>query len=210
MEKRLHVGPVRRGGGAQLQRTRHRVRGGLIGVDGHRRGDRLVGAGLGHDVEVLAAEHLGADVGPDPSHPVVGIVRQVDARDDIVGPRQRQIPDQDRRRHPELVRRPMPLTVAVQCSEQDVRGRPTPARRRAVDHVVVHQSRGVQQFQRGEQQEHLRVGVFARHRPPAPVGERRAQPLAAAEDELLQAGDQGVVVASDVSGRTAALAQVSP
>ena len=195
---------------AQLQRTRHRVGGGLVGIDGHRRGDRLRGAGFGDDVEVLAAEQLGADVDPDSPHPASRIGRQIDARDDVVGPRQRQIAEQDGRRNAELFGRPSPLPLAVQRGELHVRGRPTPAGRRAVDHVVVHQRRGVQQFQRGEQQQRLVVGVFARHRTPAPVREGRAKPLPAAEDELFQAGRQAVVVASDVGGRTAAVLQVSP
>ena len=204
----MDIGPIRGGGGPQLQRTRHRVGGGLVGVDGHRRGDRLRGAGLGHDVEVLATEHLGANVGPDPAHSVAGIVRQIDAGDDVIGPRQRQIPEQDRRRHPELIRRSTPLAVAMQGSEPDVCRRPAAASRRAVDHVVVHQRRGMQQLQCREQQQRLFVGVLARYRPPAPVGEGRAQPLAAAEDEVLQAGDQRVIVASDVRRIGSAVAQV--
>ena len=46
------------------------------------------------------------------------------------------------------------------------------------------------------------------YRAPTPVGEGRAQPLAAVEDESLQAGDQVGVIAADVGGRVAAVAQV--
>ncbi|PQM48134.1 hypothetical protein C1Y40_01655 [Mycobacterium talmoniae] len=78
MEDGLHVGAVGRRGGAQLQRTRHRVRRGLVGVDPHRRGDRIGAGGLGDDVEVLPAEHLGADIGPHPAHP--GVARPAATR----------------------------------------------------------------------------------------------------------------------------------
>jgi hypothetical protein len=40
------------------------------------------------------------------------------------------------------------------------------------------------------------------------VGEGRAQPLAAAEDEILQAGGQRVIVASDVGGLASSVAQI--
>ena len=166
------------------------------------------GAGLGHDVEVLATEHLGANVGPYPADSVAGTVRQIDAGDDVIGPCQRQITDQNCRRHPELFRRSTPLTVAMQGSEPDVCRRPAPASRRAVDHVVVHQRRGVQQLQCREQQQRLFVGILARHRSPAPIGESRAQPLAAAENEVLQPGDQGVVVAADVRRIRTAVVQI--
>ena len=48
------------------------------------------------------------------------------------------------------------------------------------------------------------------HRAPAPVGERRAQSLAAAQHELLEGGGQLGVVGADVGGVAAAIAQVLP
>src|ERR1700722_166212 len=66
----------------------------------------------------------------------------------------------------------------------------------------------MQQLQCREQQQSLFVGFRARDRPPAPVGESRAQSLAAAENEVLQAGDQGVIVASDVRRIRSAVTQM--
>jgi hypothetical protein len=66
----------------------------------------------------------------------------------------------------------------------------------------------MQQFQRGEQQQRLLVGVVVGDRPPAPVGEDRAQPLAPAEDEILQAGRQRVELGSDVGGLGSTVAQI--
>jgi hypothetical protein len=97
----------------------------------------------------------------------------------------------------------------VQVGEFDVRRWPAPPRRRAVDYVVMHQRRGVQQLERREQHQHPRVRIVVGHRAPTPIGEGRAQPLAAGENELFQARDQVGVVAADVGGRIAALAQVS-
>ena len=47
-------------------------------------------------------------------------------------------------------------------------------------------------------------------RAPAPVGERGAQPLAAAQHEVLQRGDQAVVVVADVGGGGTAVAEITP
>ena len=71
-------------------------------------------AGFGDDVEVLPAEHLGADIGPDPLDPAVGVGGQVGGGDDIVGPDQGQVAEQDRRRHAELFGGPVPLCSPVQ------------------------------------------------------------------------------------------------
>ena len=126
MEDRLHVGPVGGGGRPELQRPGDGVGRGLVGVDGHRRRHRRRAAGFGDDVEVLPAEHLGADVGPHPLHTPLRIRGQVGRRDDVVGPHQGEITEQDRRRHPELVGRSAPAAVAVPLGEQ--RGAPSAAR----------------------------------------------------------------------------------
>ena len=115
-------GSVGGGGGAELKRPGDRVGGGLVGVDGHRRRHRLGAACLGGDVEVLPAEHLGADVGPHPLYATVRVERQVDGGDDVVGPDQGQVAEQDRRRQAELVGRAVPVALAVAVGEQPVHG----------------------------------------------------------------------------------------
>ena len=173
----------------------------------------MLTAGFGDDVEVLAAEYLGADVRPDPLHPALTVGRQVRTRDDVVGPNQGQIAEQDRRRPAELVGGPAPAPVAVQIGELHVRGRHTAAGGRVVDHVVVNQRAGVQQFQRGEQPEYPVVDAVLRpggDRPIAPVRESRTQPLAAAQHEVLQRGDQAVVIRADVRRVGASAPQIPP
>ena len=101
--------------------------------------------------------------------------------------------------------------AAVPVGEEPVHGRqPAPGGRR-VDHVVVHQRAGVQQLERGEQPQYRRIdGILDGicHRAPAPVGERRAQPLTAAQHEFFEGGGQLRVVGADVCGVAAALAEI--
>ena len=138
---------------------------------------------------------------------------QVGGGDDVVGPHQREVAEQDRRRHAELFRGAVPVAAAVLVGEQPVHGRQPAAGGRGVDDVVVHQRAGVQQLERREQPQHDRLdrvigGVG--HRAPAPVGERRAQPLAAAQHELFEGGGQLGVVGADVGGVAAAIAEIVP
>ena len=82
-----------------------------------------------------------------------------------------------------------------------------------VDDVVMYQGAGVQQLQSGEQPQNLLaywVVGSGGHRPVAPVGESRAQPFAAAEDEVLENGDQPVVFGADVGRTGTAIGQVDP
>ena len=213
VEDGLHVGTVRRRGGAQLQRARNRVRRSLVDVNGHRRCDRLGAAGLGDDVEILAAEDLGADGAPDPVHAPMRLERQVHRRDDVVGPHQGEIAEQDRRRDAELVRWPVPVAGAVFLGEQAMHRRQPAAGRRGVDDVVVHERAGVKQLERREQAQRLLlvrgIGVFG-HRPPAPVCERRTQPLAAAKHELLQGSGQFAIVDAHVGALVAAVGKIGP
>ena len=105
-------------------------------------------------------------------------------------------PSQDGCRYPELIRRAPPVPVAVQRREVHVGRRPAAAGRGLVDHIVVYQREGVQQFQRGKQQQHTGIGVADCHGAPAPVGEGRPQPLAPAEHEIFEPGDQHAEVAA--------------
>ena len=72
----------------------------------------------------------------------------------------------------------------------------------------------MQQFEAGEQPQHVvtdTVGTgIVGDRAPAPVGERGAQPLAAAQDEVLERGDQAVIVVADVCGGGPAVAEIAP
>ncbi len=151
---------------------------GLVGVDGHRRRHRRRTAGFGDDVEILAAEHFGADVGPDPLNASLRIRGELGGGDDVVGPHQGEIAEQDRRRHPELVGRSAPAAVAVRLGEQPVHGGQAAAGVGVVDHVVVHQGACVQQLQRREQPQDGRVGGVVGRRPRA--NPSRRMPAAAA------------------------------
>ncbi|COX21873.1 Uncharacterised protein [Mycobacterium tuberculosis] len=53
-------------------------------------------------------------------------------------------------------------------------GRAAPAGGGTVDQVVVDQRPGVQQFQRGKQQQHIRIGFPTGNGVPAPIGEERS------------------------------------
>ena len=210
VEDRLHVGPVGGGGHPELKRPGDGVRGGLVGVDGHRRRHRRRTAGLGDDVEILAAEHLGANVGPHPLNPALRVRAQLGRRHDVVGPHQGEIPEQDRRRQPELLGGSAPAAVAVLLGEEPVhRGQPPPGCR-IVDHVVVHQRTRVEQFQRREQPQHGGVCVAVGDGAPAPVGERGPQPLAPAQHELLERRGELGVVGADVGAEAAALFEIRP
>ncbi len=118
VEYLLYVGPVGSGGRAQLQRSGHRVGRGLVGVDVHRRGHRFGTAGLRDDIEVLTAEHFGADVAPDLLDPLLRVGRDGCRGDDVVGPRQGQIAGQDGGRQAELPRGSVPVAVPVPVGEQ--------------------------------------------------------------------------------------------
>jgi hypothetical protein len=105
---------------------------------------------------------------------------QVGGGDDVVGPHQREVAQQNRRRNPELFGRPVPLAGAVLVGEQPVHGRQPAAGGRGVDHIVVHQRARMQQLKGREQPQHRRIDrilACVRHRAPAPVGECRAQPF---------------------------------
>ena len=107
----------------------------------------------------------------------------------------------------------MPVAAAVFVGEQPVHGRQPAAGGGGVDHIVVHQRTRVQQLQRREQPQYRRIdGILDGicHRTPAPVGERRAQPLTTAQHEFFEGGGELRVVGADVCDVTATLAEILP
>ena len=137
------------------------------------------------------------------------IRRQIGPEDDVVGPGQGQVTQQDGGRNPEPVRGALPIAAAVQRGEADVNRWLAAAGGGVVDDVVMHQSAGVQQLQRGKQQQHFGIGLRVGHRTPSPIREGGPQPLAAAQHKVFQRRDQGSVVTTDVRGVAAPVVQVS-
>ncbi|SHW84225.1 Uncharacterised protein [Mycobacteroides abscessus subsp. abscessus] len=136
---------------------------------------------------------------------------QVGVRDDVVGPGQGEVAEQDGRGQPELLGRTAPALPAVPLGEQPVHGGQATAGRRTVDDVVVHQGAGLQQFQCGEQAQYRRVGRVPRiggDGAPAPVGEGRADALAAAQDELFECSGHLGVGVTDVGAVPPALGEI--
>ena len=82
---------------------------------------------------------------------------------------------------------------------------------RVVDHVVVHQCAGVQQFEGCKQSQrpiaHRILGLGG-HRAVSPVGERGPEALAAPQYEVLEDGDHPVIVLADIGRLRAPLGQV--
>ncbi|SIL75049.1 Uncharacterised protein [Mycobacteroides abscessus subsp. abscessus] len=135
--------------------------------------------------------------------------RELCADHHVVGPRERQVAEEDRGRYPELLGGARPAVLAVQRGELHVDGRFAPPGRGAVDDVIVDERAGVEKFQRGTYPENFgvpRVWVVG-DRAPAPVGECRAQPLTAAQHKPVQGGDGVLIVLPDVRGVLAAFGQ---
>ena len=145
-----------------------------------------------------------------PARPALGPLGQPLplGRDDVVGPRLRDVAEQDCRREPELVRRAPPVAVPVHRGEVHMGGGPAAAGRRRVDHVVVHQRECVQQLQRGKQQQRIGIGRLGGDGVPSPVSEDRPQSLAPAEHEIFEPAGQRVVVGAQVSGFAATVVQI--
>ena len=78
---------------------------------------------------------------------------------------------------------PRQPAAVVAVAVDEVRGRRSPAHRRAVHHVVVDEGEGLQQLEGGAGVDDAGVVGVAARADEAPVAERRAQPLAAVEDE---------------------------
>ena len=102
------------------------------------------------------------------------------APEQLVGPGQQQVTEQDRGRGAVLRRGAGPAGPPVRRLERPVRRGPAAAGVGGVHVVVVDQGAGVQQLERraGPEQRGLLVGSRRRDGPEAPVAERRAEPLA--------------------------------
>ncbi len=182
----------------QLERPLDRVLRRLVGHDAQRGPDRRAVADLAQQVQVLAGGDLGA-------HGVQGrlavaehIGREAAGVVELVGPGQQHVPDEDRRTSAELLGRSRltcrtELPGSEKAGELPVHGRPAAPGVAGVHDVVVHEGAGLQQFQGRRGGVDLRA-VLAAGRPPAPVAERRAQPLAARQQALhrIQARQQVV------------------
>ena len=165
--------------GADVERTFDRVLGGLEAQHRHRGLDVGPAAGLHGHVEELARDHLG----PAPveqlerrRHPVGG---QPAASQQLVGPREQQVAEQDGRGGAVLLRVAAPPGLPVRRGERAVGRRPAPPGVRGVHVVVVDQGARVQQLQgRARAQQRLLVLDVRLERAVAPPAERRPEPLA--------------------------------
>ena len=97
--------------------------------------------------------------------------------EELVGPGQQQIAEQDGDSLSERPRGPPPARRRVPRGEPPVHRRPAPAGVAVVQHVVVHERARVQQLERGRGGEDGRA-VGPAGAAPAPVAERGPQPLA--------------------------------
>ena len=89
------LGPGPRQRRAEVQRPFDGVRGGLVAVDAQRRGLRRIAGGLVEDVEVLAAQQLGAHRAPRHSRPHERVLRQAARVEHVVGPHHGEVAEQD-------------------------------------------------------------------------------------------------------------------
>ena len=169
--------------GAELEGTLHGVAGALVAGDRQRAVRAGQPARGAQQVEVLAGGDLGAHGVPDGAGP--GQRRRGDARaaEELVGPHEGEVADQDRGAGAEHLAVAVERLVGVPVGEPDVRGGPAPSRVGAVHDVVVDERADVHELQCRDGLQHGGV-VLGRLRgagagaAPAPVGEGRAQPLA--------------------------------
>ncbi len=101
---------------------------------------------------------------------------------------------------PNALGRAEPLVAAVQRREAPVRRGHAATRVAAVHDVVVDERAGLQQLERGRRGHRL-LAVGAAGAAPAPVGERRAQALAAAQEVGERLGERREVGADVVEDR---------
>ncbi len=181
---------------AQLQRALDGVGRRLEPVDGHRVGQRPWAArrpGTHRHVEQLPGQHLGAHRPPRLLHPVQGPQLVRGRGEQVVRPGQREVTEQHRDGQAVLVGVPVVAGVGMRLGHRDVHARPAAPGLRAVDHIVVHQRAGLDQFEGGGDPDHRRaVGRIgpAAAGPPAPPEKLRAQPFSVG-DEVDQQVDRG-------------------
>ena len=162
--------------------------------------DGLVRRDLADDVEVLAAEHLGAHRRPHRRTRARGVGGQSRFAHHVVGPDQREVAEQDRGGLTELRRRRRcQLGVAVPASANSTCtvGKPA-AGGRGVDDVVVDERARPGPVPAPRTRAARPSASGPSGSPPAPSqpdpGERRADPLAAAQHELTRVSVDGVGV----------------
>ena len=186
--------------GADVQRPLDGVLRRLVAQHRHRRVDVGRAARLRGDVEELAGDDLAAgqvEVAERVEHPLGG---QAAGAQQLVGPAEQQVAEQDRGGGAVLLRARGPAALAVQLLERAVGGRPAAAYVGGVHVVVVHQRAGVQQLERGAgpQQRPARRPAGSATRVVAPPAERRPEPLAAGHagarvlDQALRVGTERV------------------
>ena len=186
----------RRPGPRHLQGSLDRVLRGLVAHDQKGALDRSAAARLLEQVEELAGHDLGPHAVVDHLRPGQGLGAEARPVQDLVGPGQAQVAEQDRRPLPEPVGVPAPARRAVHAREASVGRCPTAAQVGVVHHVVVDQGARLQQLQRGRGAQGL-VHFLSAGAEVAPHAERRAQPLSPRE-QLGEPVGEGHEVRGDV------------
>ncbi len=173
-----------------MQRPLDGVLRGLVAQHGHRRVDVRATTRLHGHVEELARDHLRAA-------PVEDLQRRRDlgegqsaATQQLVGPAQQQVAEQDRGGGAVLLGVAAPAGVTVLGLEAAVRRGPAAAGVGGVHQVVVDQGTGVQQLEGGAcADEGVLVAQVGAYGAVSPVAEGRAEPLAS-RDRRTRLGDQ--------------------
>ena len=133
---------------ADVQRSLDGVLRGLVAQHGHGGIDVGHAPGLHRDVEELAGDHLGAAAVEDVERGHDPVARQTAVPQQLVGPAQQQVTQQDRGGRAVLLRVAPPAVPPVLGREAAVGRRPAAPGVGGVHVVVVHQGAGVQQLQR--------------------------------------------------------------
>ena len=168
-------------GRADVERTLDGVLGGLVAQHVHGQVDVARAAGLGAHVEELAGHDLAAREVEERLGGAHPLAVEAAGAQQLVGPAEQQVAEQDRGRGAVLLRVPAPARALVQRAELAVRGGTPPSYVGGVHVVVVDQRAGVQQLERpaGAYECRLVLGRDpAGHGVVAPVAERGTEPLA--------------------------------
>ncbi len=147
---------------------------------------------LGQDVQVLARPDLRAHQLEHRARPLQGTRVEPGLREQLVAPAEQQVSEEDRGGGAEVGGGSMPARVMVPRGEAAMHGRLPATGVRAVDQIIVNQRRGLEELECGSRRDdRILVGgargpvTTAAHvtgrRSPAPVAERRPEPLPAAE-----------------------------
>ena len=151
--------------GADVQRPLDGVLRGLVAQHPHRLLDVRGAARLHRHVEELAGDDLAAGQVEEAERVAHDVVGQPAPPQQLVGPGQQQVAEQDRGRRAVLLGGPAPALLAVQRRERPVRRRPAAPGVGGVHEVVVHQRARVQQLQGGRGADQGRLVRDVRHGP---------------------------------------------